>query len=255
MELDRITHNAGIIIDTPSSFATAVRVGSEMKYPLLQMCVDLFNVNVIIVIGHEKLNVEMQRLFAQSASSRRSIAVLKIPKSGGVVDLDDLYRSRVLSYQIRTYFYGPLVHLPPSVPLTELGGEASMDLNLSPCSTSVKFGDLKIFRVGPESMAPSSALPIGASRVITELQPDPVDPANGGLLNAVLALLPLPSSHVNKKKIDEEPTDEELISSDIAGFILVTAVDNAKQRMTILSPNPGSLVGRIAIIGSYEWQD
>ena len=37
-----------------------------------------FVVNVILVVGHEKLNVEMQRAY----STR--MAVVKIPKSGGV---------------------------------------------------------------------------------------------------------------------------------------------------------------------------
>lgn len=35
-------------------------------------------VNVILVVGHEKLNVEMQRTFGNS------LTVLKVPKSGGV---------------------------------------------------------------------------------------------------------------------------------------------------------------------------
>ena len=35
-------------------------------------------VNVILVVGHEKLNVEMQRTYGNR------IAVLKIAKSGGV---------------------------------------------------------------------------------------------------------------------------------------------------------------------------
>jgi len=126
-----------------------------------------------------------------------------------------------------------------------------MELNLSPYSMTVKFGDLKIFRIGAESMAPSSALPIGASRVITELQPVDVDPTNPGLLNMLLALLPQPPAD----RSDEGFTDEDLVTTDIVGFIVVTAVDIPKQRMTILSPNPGSLVGRTALIGSFEWQD
>ncbi|KAG8887086.1 Cleavage polyadenylation factor subunit clp1 [Tulasnella sp. 332] len=253
MRADAITHNSGLYIDTPSSFTTAVRVGSEMKYPLIEKCVEQFEVNVVLVIGHEKLNVEIQKLFSGS-NYHRPITVVKIPKSGGVVDLDYAYRSRILSYQIRSYFYGPSVHVPDWLDPSAIGGEASMDLNLSPYSMAVKFGDIKIFRIGAESMAPSSALPIGASRVITELQPVAVDPAAPGLLHMVLALLPL--SPQGSKQDDEDGfTDEELISLDIVGFILVTAVDTIKQRMTILSPNPGSLVGRTALIGSYEWQD
>ena len=36
------------------------------------------SVNVILVVGHEKLNVEMQRTYGNR------MAVVKIPKSGGV---------------------------------------------------------------------------------------------------------------------------------------------------------------------------
>lgn len=67
-------------------------------------------------------------------------------------------------------------------------------------------------------MAPSSALPIGASRVITELEPTDVDPNTTGLLNTILALLPLPSS--GAKAVDED--DEiDLVNTDIAGFLFV----------------------------------
>jgi hypothetical protein len=38
-------------------------------------------VNVILIVGHEKLNVEMQRTYG------RQMTVVKIPKSGGVRSL------------------------------------------------------------------------------------------------------------------------------------------------------------------------
>lgn len=38
----------------------------------------MYIVNVILVVGHEKLNVEMQRTYGNRMS------VVKIPKSGGV---------------------------------------------------------------------------------------------------------------------------------------------------------------------------
>jgi hypothetical protein len=47
------------------SFSTSVK----LKFPL---------VNVILVVGHEKLNVEMQRTYGTS------LKIVKIPKSGGV---------------------------------------------------------------------------------------------------------------------------------------------------------------------------
>lgn len=46
----------------------------------------MYTVNVILVVGHEKLNVEMQRTYGNRMS------VVKIPKSGGVsrIHLQDL---------------------------------------------------------------------------------------------------------------------------------------------------------------------
>ncbi|KAG8915064.1 hypothetical protein FRC02_004685 [Tulasnella sp. 418] len=43
-----------------------------------------------------------------------------------------------------------------------------------------------------ESMPPSSAMPIGASRVVSEIVPTGVEPSSPGVLNSILALLPLP---------------------------------------------------------------
>lgn len=68
----------------------------DKKYALIRSCIDAFQsvsacipsshiakysvlVNVILVVGHEKLNVEMQRMFGSA-----SVSVVKIPKSGGV---------------------------------------------------------------------------------------------------------------------------------------------------------------------------
>ena len=39
---------------------------------------EVLSVNVIVVVGHEKLNVEMQRAYGSV------LTVVKIPKSGGV---------------------------------------------------------------------------------------------------------------------------------------------------------------------------
>lgn len=67
-------------------------------------------------------------------------------------------------------------------------------------------------------MAPSSALPIGASRAVSEMQPVVVDPSipGSGLLHAILAIL---SAHPS------DLSDEDLVDVDIAGFILVYVSD------------------------------
>jgi polyribonucleotide 5'-hydroxyl-kinase len=63
--------------------------------------------------------------------------------------------------------------------------------------------------VSLESMAPSSALPIGATRTVNEMQPISLDPASpgSGLLNAIIALLALPTHPEETERYDEEVLD------------------------------------------------
>lgn len=68
---------SGLIIDTPSSFASG-QGSNDPRHKLIKACIEAFNVNVIIIVGHEKLNVEIQRAYGSELS------IVKIPKSGGV---------------------------------------------------------------------------------------------------------------------------------------------------------------------------
>ncbi|KAG7092739.1 Cleavage polyadenylation factor subunit clp1 [Marasmius oreades] len=236
---------AGIIVDTPSSFASGTAATNEQRQRLIKACIDAFKINIILVVGHEKLNVEMQRAYSSK------LKVVKVPKSGGVVELDHGYRERIINYQFHGYMYGEVIRPPPGITSGTQGGEALTDLTLSPSSTVVNFSDLKIYRIGAATMAPSSALPIGATRSVSEMQPVLVEPSlpGSGLLNAILAVL----SPFNPD--ENERYDEEILDLSVIGFIAVTHIDIPHQKLTVLSPAQGSLVGKTAIIGSYEWQE
>ncbi|KAF5386906.1 hypothetical protein D9615_001595 [Tricholomella constricta] len=235
---------SGLIVDTPSSFGAGTGA-SDHRHKLIKACVDAFRINVILVVGHEKLNVEMQRIYGSQ------LTVVKIPKSGGVVELDHTYRERIHNYQLHTYMYGQIIPAPPGITQATVGGEALTELTLAPSSTVISFDDLSIFRIGAETMAPTSALPIGATRVVSEMQPVPVDPAQpgSGLLNAVLGLLAPPNPDENERY------DEEILDLTVTGFLIITNLDIPRRKMTILAPNQGSVAGKTAIVGTYEWQD
>jgi hypothetical protein len=70
---------------------------------------------------------------------------------------------------------------------------------------------------GAETLAPTSALPIGAARAVGEMQPLLVDPgaARSGLLNATLALLAPPAAD------EAERYDEEVLDLHVLGFAVV----------------------------------
>lgn len=52
------------------------------------------SVNVIVVVGHERLHVEMQRLFGTYAPNS-GINIVKVPKSGGVRTLTNIISSHL----------------------------------------------------------------------------------------------------------------------------------------------------------------
>ncbi|KAI0031721.1 Clp1-domain-containing protein [Vararia minispora EC-137] len=241
---------AGIIIDTPSSFASSTTSGADHRLTLIRACVDAFRINVILVVGHEKLNVEMQRTYGNRMS------VVKIPKSGGVVELDSSYRHRVQTAQIHNYMYGQAFSPPQGLgPLVQAtpGGEAALEQRLAPSSQVVSVEDLVIYRIGEESMAPTSALPIGATRTVSELVPVRLDPTQPGarLHSALLALM-------HQSAEDAERYDEELLDMQVAGFLALTGVDAKARKMTVLAPTPipfGGGPARVAIVGSFEWTE
>lgn len=91
---------SGLIIDTPG----VVTADARNKYAFIQHCVKAFKIDTIVVLGHEKLNLEMTKLFGASgetaeipgsAGAQRlpQVNVIKLPKSGGVVELDETYRA------------------------------------------------------------------------------------------------------------------------------------------------------------------
>lgn len=115
-------------------------------------------VDVMVVVGNEKLTIEMQKMF-----TKNGVTVISAPKSGGVspsptcvvrvltrslqvVELDEQYRNRIKSQQTKTYFYGE-PPLPSS--LIELPGRmVAMEANLHPHSFTVSWDDLEIYRIG-----------------------------------------------------------------------------------------------------------
>ncbi|KAG8769964.1 Cleavage polyadenylation factor subunit clp1 [Serendipita sp. 397] len=266
LEIDALARTSGIIIDTPANF-TAVPM--QDKFALVKAAVYAFRVNVILVIGNEKLTVEMQKIFSSEEAkgqSQRPITVLKIPRSPGVVDLDSAYCERVQAHQVKNYFYGSPLQLPPELAAAftsaggregqglsglNLGGEAAaMDLALSPHSSVVSFDDLTIYRIGQDSFAPSSALPIGASRALGEMQPVKIDPSQPGqgIVNIVLAVLSLTEA-------PEMDIEEAILDADVLGFVVITSIDTENNRFTVLVPSAASLAGRVALTGSIQWQE
>jgi len=125
--------HSGVIIDTPS------RLIEKDGLELLEGAIQDFEVNIIIVIGNERLLIDLQRKYSQDSS----ISIVKLNKSGGVVSRDKTSRRHAQLQRVKEYFYGTVKN------------------DLTPFSQTVPFGDVIVRRAMEGSVAPSSTLPIG----------------------------------------------------------------------------------------------
>ena len=87
-------------------------------------------VNVLLVLGSERLYSEMARRFASSRiSTDEGINVLKLVKSGGCVDRDESYLKQLRRAQVQRYFFG------------------GVNLTLSPHTQNIEFNQVVIYRI------------------------------------------------------------------------------------------------------------
>lgn len=185
-------------------------------YELLLHAIDTFNANVVLVLGQEKLFSMLRDVL----KSKPNVDVLKLQKSGGVVSRSSKFRQKSRSYRIREYFYG-------------------IANDLSPHSNIANFSDFFVYRIGGGPQAPRSALPIGADPVANPLRVAPVN-IDRDLLHVVLAV-----------SYAQEP--DQIVSSNIAGFIYITDIDLQRRKITYLSPTAGELPSKYLVMGTLTW--
>ncbi|GAA5880890.1 hypothetical protein JCM16303_005164 [Sporobolomyces ruberrimus] len=220
---------SGYLIDTPGEWAEKKGGGWEK----VKAAVREFEVNVLLVLGSERLYVEMTKLL----NTNKTVTVVRVPKSDGASDLDLSTLSRIQSSQIRSYFYG---------------GPALTQGVLSPFSIIVKFEDVRICRVGEAAgtHAPSSALPLGATRLTRDTELVPIDLAGPRATSEVVSrLLAVPQAE------EGDEGEEKVVKGPVGGFVWVSALDQTKKKITLLSPLPGRLPRKTLILGSLDWID
>lgn len=222
---------SGLLIDMPG----VVTADARSRYSFIQYVAKVLKVDMIIVLGHEKLNLELMRIY--SADPQGAPQIVKMPKSGGAVEADEVYKQRLQDLQVRSYFYGLGATQAPEEDGTSratvpghsepLGGVPT----LNPYSTTIPIDLLDIYRIGQDRVAPSSALPIGATRVVSEIQVVKLDQENSSsdlssLMHSVLAVVERPQAKEPTEKSEGEAqqppaevSEDELIGAPVIGFI------------------------------------
>ena len=152
------------------------------------------------------------------------VKVVWLPKSGGVVERPQEQRMEARDARIKRYYYGP-------------------HNKLFPHSFDVRFSDLKdkIHKIGAPSL-PDSCMPLGMKSEDNKTKLVQVNPNPKDLLNHLLA-------------VSFSSNTEDVIVTNIAGFVLVTHVNMDEQRITILSPQPKPLPNTMLLLSDIQFVD
>ena len=175
-----------------------------------------FEVDVILVLDQERVYNDLVRDMPEF------VKVVWLPKSGGVVERPPEQRIEAREARIKRYYYGH-------------------NNKLFPHSFDVKFSDLKdkIYKIGAPSL-PDSCMPLGMKSEDNETKLVKVHLSAKDLLNHLLA-------------VSFASTTEELILTNIAGFVLVADVSAEEQKITVLSPQPKPLPDTMLLLSEIRF--
>lgn len=96
---------AGMLIDSPGIANPGAKDGAA--YDLLGHIVAEYSVNIIVVLGSERMTSDLQRRFASHKTTLdEEVTVVGLEKSGGVVERDAAFMQQVREAAIREYFFG-----------------------------------------------------------------------------------------------------------------------------------------------------
>uniref|UniRef100_A0A2R5LJW0 Protein CLP1 homolog n=2 Tax=Ornithodoros turicata TaxID=34597 RepID=A0A2R5LJW0_9ACAR len=175
-----------------------------------------FEVDVVLVLDQERLYNELVR------DMPSFVKVVFTPKSGGVVERSKSMRSESRDARVREYFYG-------------------LRNPLYPHSFDVKISDIKLYKIGAPSL-PDSCMPLGmkAEDNHTKIVPVQVGP---NVLHHIMSVSFAASS------------EEDILQTNVAGFICVTDVDVERQTITVLSPQPRPLPKAVLLMSEIQFMD
>ncbi|MCJ1362646.1 Cleavage polyadenylation factor subunit clp1 [Acarospora aff. strigata] len=216
---DGEAREAGCLLDTPGVISQG-----KGGYDIIQHAVAEFSVNVLIVLGSERLYSDMARRFnGRRTSTDETISVVKLDKSGGCVDRDDAYMKQARQAQIREYFFG------------------DTKITLSPHTQQVDFGQVTIYRVAELSDLLTSLMPGGESE----------DPSAAPIFEKVQPSLLMQNCILAIMHADPNDSQENIRDASVMGFVYVAEVDEKRKKMRVLAPVSGRMPSRAVIWGIW----
>jgi len=187
-------------------------------YNQIKHIAQAFEVDVIIVLDQERVYNDLVR------DMPKFVKVVWQPKSGGVVSRNQEQRAESRDARIKQYFYGP-------------------HNNLFPHSFEVSFSEIKdkLYKIGAPEL-PDSCLPLGMKISDNKTKLVAVNPNPRDLLNHVLA-------------VSFTSATEDVIITNVAGFVVVTDIKMEEQKLVVLSPQPRPLPDTLLLLSDVQYVD
>ncbi|KAI6247730.1 mRNA cleavage and polyadenylation factor clp1 [Erysiphe necator] len=206
---------SGMIIDTPGVISQG-----KGGYDLISHIVSEFSVNIILVLGSERLHSELHRRFSSlKTNTGESITLIKLDKSGGCVDRDEEYLRQSRECSIKEYFFG----VPNST--------------LSPHTLQINFDEVFIYRI--KEINSLSFMPGGEEIFDQELY-EKIEP-NLSMMNCILAVMYASGAD----------SQETIRDASVMGFVYVSEVNQKKGKLKVLAPMNSKITERPLIWGSW----
>lgn len=223
----RVEKSSIIYVIAPNEVSNEATATTKSTQNLLLSLQKNFEIDHVLVIGNERLHVTVNKHFAAEAEG---VKVLKVPRAGGVVSKDLAFRRASQAKAFKSYFYGPRTEFHPF-------------------SLTISMNNLTIYRVADATaLAPSSALPLGATRKIDSSKLTKVtDLVPSQLLFSILAVVRKPAGAADTDEF------EGALDATVAEFLHVLEVDELKQCLTVLAPCPGSIPSKFVLLSSLKW--
>ncbi|KAK6460686.1 protein CLP1 [Scheffersomyces coipomensis] len=227
LEEDLSIRNSGIVIDTPPL--------SIKDFTIIENIVSDFEVDIIVIMGNERLLIDLKKKFKHKLSQ---LQIIKVPISGGVAEVDEGFIRRSQEETIKEYFNG------------------NHKTRLSPFKTDIDAKDLIIYKAVLASDIASTLafLPSADSYAADEDENSEVksktddsltkyyslltEPSSSNLDNSIMAITQLPQTNNSGK---------DLLNTSIKGYVHVSKYEDEKHKMKILLPFAGAFPKHVLI--------
>ncbi|KAG0673368.1 Cleavage polyadenylation factor subunit clp1 [Pichia californica] len=266
------SNDAGtIIIDTPPF--------NISDWKLVQHIVDSFKINTLLVVGNERLLVDLRK----KLNSSGTLNMIKLARSSGCVDKEPKFERELQQRSIKQYFYGveraqlnpytfhcsvkDFIFLRPKEQETDMtfldfmNGDADDDdnYNITAIKEEGSDDDYDPFSQTTSKKVVRAKQNWKYQNMLTLLD----DPKETDLTYAVLSIIDSKDINIVKlmsSKIDAKEKLSELAkhitTKSVVGFSYVSGFDEKTGKLKLLIPSPvTSLPGSIMVITQMRYQE